>query len=114
MFKDNRYINAGQNEFYRWGHKAIEKLQKHLEPNESGFYSIPVDGGKYYTIGTSEGKYGEYAKFGDTFLSVNSAGNMWAKVGTDKEVKFLEAINGMINAMRERKAADAEEEEEEE
>jgi hypothetical protein len=113
MYKDNRYINAGQNEFYRWGHKAVEKLQQYLEPNENGFYAIPVDGGKYYTIGTSNGKYGEFAKYGDTFLSVNKAGNMWAKVGTDKAEKFVEMINGMIKAMIEKHNKTAEEEEDE-
>lgn len=99
MYKDFRYINAGQNEFYRWGHKVVDRLKAYLEPNEDGFYSIPVDGGKYYTIGTSKGKYGEFAKFGDEFLSVNSAGYMWAKVGTHKAAVFVAAINGMIDAM---------------
>lgn len=113
MYKDYRYINAGQNEFYRWGHKAVEKLQQYLEPNENGFYSIPVDGGKYYTIGTSNGKYGEFAKYGETFLSVNKAGNMWAKVGTDKAEKFVEMINGMIKAMVEKHNETVEEGEEE-
>lgn len=25
MYKDYRFINAGENEFYRWGKKALEK-----------------------------------------------------------------------------------------
>lgn len=102
MFKDYRYINAGENEFYRWGHKAVEKVQSYMEPNEKGFYSIPADGGNYWTIGTSTGKYGEYAKHGDTFLSVNKGGYVWAKVGTPKADAFLEMLNDMINSMNEK------------
>lgn len=101
MFKDNRYINAGQNEFYRYGHKAVAKAKAHLEPNEKGFYSIPADGGKYWTIGTSEGKYGKFAKFGDTILSVNKGGFVWAKVGTPKADAFVAMVNRMISDMRE-------------
>lgn len=99
MYKDYRYINAGQNEFYRWGHKAQELVKSYLEPNENGFYSIPADGGKYYTIGTSDGKYGEFAKFNGTFLSVNSAGYVWAKVGTEKADAFVAMVNKMLSNM---------------
>ena len=99
MFKDNRYINAGTNEFYRYGHKAVEMLEACLEPNEKGYYSICTDGGKYYTIGTSEGRYGEYARFGDTCFSVNRGGFMWAKEGTPKAEAFIKAIRGMVEAM---------------
>lgn len=114
MFKDSRYINAGQNEFYRWGHKAIDKIKSFMEPNAAGFYSMPTDGGKYYTIGTSFGKYGEYAKFGDTFLSVNTAGRVWAKVGTPKADAFLAMCNRLIDNMVEKfnEGNDTEEEEE--
>lgn len=101
MFKDNRYINAGQNEIYRYGHKAVEKVQACLIPNKSGYYSIPTDGGRYWTIGTSEGKYGEYAKVNDTFFSVNKGGYMYAKADSDKGVKFVEALKDMINEMKE-------------
>lgn len=101
MYKDYRYINAGTNEIYRWGKKAQEKARLALEPNEKGFYSIPADGGKYWTIGTSEGRYGEYAKFGDTFLSVNDWGYVWAKVGTPKADAFVAMINRMIDDMKE-------------
>ena len=110
MFKDNRYINAGTNEFYRYGHKAVERVAAALKPNKAGYYSIPADGGNWYTIGTSNGKYGEFAKFGDTIFSVNSVGNVYAKAGTEKGQKFVEAIQGMINAMNERNAARAIEE----
>lgn len=99
MFKDYRYINAGENEFYRWGHKAQELVKSYLEPNEKGFYSIPADGGKYYTIGTSTGKFGEFAKFGDTFLSVNNGGYVYAKAGTEKADAFVAMVNDMLNNM---------------
>lgn len=102
MFKNYKYYNAGQNEVHRYGHKAQEKAASHLEPNEQGFYSIPADGGKYWTIGTSNGKFGEFAKFHGTFLSVNSAGKIWAKVGTPKADAFIEMVNSMIEAMKKR------------
>lgn len=72
--------------------------------NEQGFYSIPADGGKYWTIGTSKGKFGEFAKFGDVFLSVNSAGRVWAKVGTPKAEAFIAMVNRMIEKMKETNA----------
>jgi hypothetical protein len=84
MYKDTRFINAGENEIYRYGNKAQEKVKQALTPNEQGFYSIPTDGGKYWTIGTSEGKFGEFAKVCGTIFSVNKIGNMWAKAGTEK------------------------------
>lgn len=99
MYKDYRYINAGTNEIHRYGKKAQEKAAKYLEPNEKGFYSIPADGGNYWTIGTSEGKFGEYAKHNNTFLSVNKAGYVWAKVGTPKAEAFVDMVNSMINSM---------------
>lgn len=99
MFKDNRYINAGTNEIYRYGKKAVGRVAAFSEPNDNGFYSFPVDGGKYWTIGTSSGKFGEFAKIGDTFFSVNSSGYMYAKVGTDKAEKFKEFIKSMIDEM---------------
>ena len=99
MYKDERYINAGTNEIYRYGHKAVEKASAALEANENGFYSIPIDGGKYWTLGTSNGKYGEFAKIGNTIFSVNRAGMMWAKEGTEKGQLFVEAIKGMIAEM---------------
>lgn len=99
MYKDGRYINAGTNEIYRYGHKAVEKVSACLTPNENGFYSIEVDGGKYWTIGTSEGKYGEFAKIGEMFFSVNKGGYMWAKIGTEKGDAFVKALKGMIEEM---------------
>ncbi len=116
MYKliEGRHIYAGTNEFYRWGHKAVEKAQKALEPNDAGFYTIKADGGKYWTIGTSTGKYGEYAKYGNDFLSVNKAGNVWAKVGTPKADVFIAMVNRMIDDMRAVHAKQAEAEEEDE
>lgn len=100
MYKDYRYINAGENEIYRYGHKAVEKVQAFLEENENGYYSFPVDGGKYWTIGTSNGKYGEFAKVQDTIFSVNKGGYMYAKAGTEKGEKFVEALRKMIDEMK--------------
>lgn len=116
MYKDNRYINAGTNEIHRYGKKAQGMVKEYLTPNEKGFYSIPADGGKYWTIGTSEGKFGEFAKFKDTFLSVNTAGCVWAKEGTPKAEAFVEMINTMLNSMIEKNNAriEARYEEEEE
>lgn len=99
MYKDYRYINAGTNEFYRWGKKAQERVAAHLIP-ENGYYTIQADGGKYWTIGTSEGQYGEFAKFKDTFLSVNKLGFVWAKVGTPKADAFIEMIQNMLEEMK--------------
>ena len=114
MYKDYRYINAGQNEFYRWGRKAVAKLEACLEPNEAGFYNVPANGGRYWTFGTSDGKYGEFARYKDTCLSVNKAGNIWAKVGTAKADAFVEMIEGMIQAMKDRHYSAVEEDEDEE
>lgn len=113
MFKDGRYINAGINEIYRYGKKAVEKATAALTPNAAGFFSIPADGGKYWTFGTSNGKYGEFAKIGETIFSVNSAGNLWAKAGTAKADKFIEGIKAMINNMNETNAARIQDDEEE-
>lgn len=99
MYKDFRYINAGENEIHRYGKKAQERVKAFLEPNEKGFYSIPVDGGKYYTIGTSNGKFGEFCKINGTCFSVNGGGFAWAKVGSEKAEKFVEAINAMVEEM---------------
>lgn len=112
MYKDYRYINAGTNEFYRYGKMAQAKVRGYLEPNDSGFYSIPADGGKYWTIGTSEGKFGEFAKFDEVFLSVNNAGNVWAKVGTEKADAFVRMINRLLSDMEAKNAERADEEDE--
>lgn len=100
MYKDYRYINAGENEIYRWGGKAIDKVKNYLEPNENGYYSIPADGGKYWTLGTSESQYGEFIKFKDTILPVNKYGFVYAKQGTPKGDAFIALLNGMIEYMK--------------
>lgn len=104
MFKSeaNRHINAGENEFYRYGKKAQEMVAACLEPR-NGFYSIQADGGKYWTFGTSEGKFGEFAKWEDTFFSVNRGGFLYAKEGTEKGEKFCEMLNQMLEDMKKAK-----------
>lgn len=99
MYKDGRYINAGTNEFYRYGKKAQAKVEKHLEES-NGYYSIPADGGKYWTFGTSEGKFGEFAKIGDTFFSVNRGGYLYAKAGTEKGEALVNGIKALITNMK--------------
>lgn len=99
MYKDYRYINAGENEIYRYGRKAVARVEACLIPNDKGYYSIAADGGKYWTIGTSEGKYGEFAKHKDTLFSVNSGGFVYAKQGTDKGDKFVEFLQDLIKEM---------------
>lgn len=99
MYNGYEYINAGDNRIQKYGKKARSFVESHLEPNEKGFYSIPAES-KYMTIGTSEGRYGEYAKYRDTFLSVNRGGYVWAKVGTQKAEAFVEMLNEMLNKMK--------------
>ena len=116
MYKNYRYINAGTTEIHRYGRKAVAKVKACMIEN-NGFVSIPVDGGKYWTIGTSEGKYGEFMKYEDTFFSVNSAGFAWAKVGTEKAEKLIEFMNAMIeemNRINNERCSDIEEDEEDE
>lgn len=98
MYKDYRYINAGENEIYRYGRKAVERVQAFLEPN-NGYYSFPVNGDKYWTIGTSNGKFGEFMKYGDTIFSVNKGGFAYAKEGTEKGERFVEFLNAIISEM---------------
>lgn len=104
MFKNNAYVNAGTNEIHRYGKEAVERASRSLTANEKGYYSIATDGGKFWTIGTSEGKYGEYAKINGTCFSVNRAGNAWAKAGTEKGEAFVKAIESMIEKMNEMNA----------
>lgn len=102
-FEDQRYYSAGQNTFHRWGWKAQEKVKQRMIPNENGFYNIEVDGGKYWTIGTSKSKYGEFASIDGTIFSVNSAGYMYAKADTEKGEKYLEAMEGLLTAMKKKR-----------
>lgn len=99
MFKDYRYINAGTNEIYRYGKKARERVKAAMIANENGYISIQTDGGRYWTIGTSDGKYGEFCKINGTIFSVNKGGFAYAKAGTDKGEAFEKALEAMINEM---------------
>lgn len=101
MYKDFRYINAGENEFYRWGKKAQEYAKKALEEH-NGYYSMPADFGNYWTIGTSEGKFGTYAKFENTFFSVNSNGYVYVKAGTEKGNMFVKMVQKLVSDMYEK------------
>lgn len=100
MRKNGEFYNAGENAFHRWGKEARARLEAYLVPNEKGYYSIPVDGGKYWTIGTSIGQYGEFAKYKNTFFSVNSWGCIYAKEGTEKAEIFVNMIKDLINQMK--------------
>lgn len=100
MYKDHRYIRAGENEFYRYGKKAVEKVENAMKPNEKGYISIPADGGKYWTFGTSSGKYGDFAKIGEDLFSVNEGGFIWAKVGTPKAEKLVNGLKNLVKAMK--------------
>lgn len=98
MYNGYRYINAGTIEVSKYGKKARAFVEDHMKANDKGFYSIPVEN-KYVTIGTSEGMYGEYAKFEDTFFSVNRGGYAWAKAGSNKEEAFLKMLESILERM---------------
>ncbi len=104
MYKNGRFINAGKCEFYRYGKKAVSMVQDGLIANENGYCSIPVDGGKFYTIGTSIGRYGEFARHGSTCFSVNQGGYIYAKVGTEKYEAYVSMLDGIIEAMNKKNA----------
>ena len=99
-YEDRRFYSAGENAFHRWGKKAQARAESFLQPNKNGWYSFPVDGDQYWTIGTSKGKYGEFAKINGTIFSVNSAGCMYAKAGTEKGELFVKAIRSLIEQMK--------------
>ena len=96
---DGKRLYAGQNEFYKYGHKAQEALIAALNPNAQGFYSIATNT-KYFAFGTSEGKFGEYAKWNGHFFSVNNGGYIYAKAGTEKADAFVAMVNALLNEMR--------------
>lgn len=98
-FKYENYY-AGDYAIFRWGKKAQKILEDCLTPNEKGYYTLPT-ATNYFAFGYSEGKYGEYTKWGETYLSVNSRGYIWAKVGTDKEKAFIEMVTAVLNRMKE-------------
>ncbi len=108
--RDGQYLYAGRNEFYRWGKKAQSIVEACKKPNDNGFYNIPTST-NYFAFGTSDGKYGDYAKWNDTFFSVNKAGYIWAKVGTPKADDFLKMLDNLLNDMREMRSGNADDEE---
>lgn len=91
-------VYAGKTLINKYGRKAVEFVKSCMVPNENGFYSIPVES-KYLVIGYSEGRYGTFAKYGDTFFSVNSIGACWAKEGTAKAEAFLNYMQEIIDEM---------------
>lgn len=99
MQKGSRTINAGRNEIYSRGSEAVLKAALALKANKNGYLSIPVDGGDYWAIGTSAGKYGEYCRLCGTIFSVNKYGKAYAKAGTEKGDSFLNAVMRMIGQM---------------
>ena len=101
MMKQGEIYRAGRNEIHRYGKEARERAERSLTANEKGYYSIATDGGKFWTIGTSDGKYGEFANIGGTIFSVNRGGFAWAKAGTEKGDAFVKAIEGMMAKMNE-------------
>ena len=103
MYKDYRYINAGQNEIYRWGHKAQDKVLE-CKKEHNGYFSIQTDMGPYWTLGTSTGKYGDFINYKGTIFSVNSGGFAYAKAGTEKGEKFLEMLDSMVSYMQDLKS----------
>lgn len=101
MRKEGAAYYAGTNEIHRYGNKAVEKASIALTANDKGYYSIPADGGKYWTIGTSEGKFGEFAKINGICFSVNKGGFLYAKAGTEKGEAFVKMVESMISKMNE-------------
>ena len=101
MMKAGEIYRAGTNEIHRYGKEAVTRATKALTANDKGYYSIATDGGKFWTIGTSEGKFGEFCKMDGVIFSVNKGGFAWAKAGTEKGDAFVKAIEGMISKMNE-------------
>ena len=65
-------------------------------------------------IGTSSGKYGEFANIGGTIFSVNRRGYVYAKADTEKGEKLLKGLQMMVDKMVEMDQARSKPEEEEE
>ena len=98
MFRDNRYINAGENEIYKFGHKSREFAASFLD-SHNGYISIPV-ATKHWTFGTSNGKYGEFCKLKGTCFSVNDGGFAYAKIGSEKCEILCQFIQSVIDEMK--------------
>lgn len=112
MYKNYQYVNAGENYFGRYGHEAQERLERHLTADSRGWYCLPCDAGKWWTIGTSTGKYGEFARYRDTYFSVKD-GCIFVKQGSSKEAKYLEFVKGLLQAMKDERNKPVEDEDEE-
>ncbi len=91
---------AGTNEIIKYGHKAREAVMSFMEPNEAGFYNLPLET-RAWNIGSSNGKYGEFCKMLDTCFPVNSRGYAYAKAGTEKGDKMVECLKAMLAKMEE-------------
>ena len=101
MFRYGRgYINAGTNEIHKWGKEAVAFAQSYLEANEAGWVNLPI-APKYWSIGTSNGKFGEYCRIHGTCFSVNKAGYAYAKAGTEKGDLLVKYIAEIIETMKE-------------
>lgn len=94
----NIKLPAGKYEFYRYGLSAQRYLQKSLIPNKLGFLSLKADS-KFWKIGTSLGKYGEFAKIDGSYFPINNGGYLYAKVGSDKEIEFRKVIKSLLSSM---------------
>lgn len=93
-------VRAGENYYYKWGREAREFLEAHKTSNANGFLSLPIET-KYYTIGTSEGKFGEFCKSNaGVIFSVNKAGFAYAKADGAKAEAFIAFINEFLDAMK--------------
>ncbi|WP_425349056.1 toprim domain-containing protein [Galactobacillus timonensis] len=95
-------LKAGQNELRRWDTKAQEHVRGYMQPNEKGYYSMPVDGGKDWRFGISPGKYGPYVKIGKHIFPVNKSGYFWVRQGSKKEDSFKNILQTMIDAMQQK------------
>lgn len=100
MEKNDKVYIAGENVFHRWSKIAREKLEFYLTPNNKGYYILPVNGGIFYTIGTSTRKYGKFAKYKNTVFKVDCWGSIYAKVGTHEAKMLVEMVKSLIEQMK--------------
>lgn len=93
-------VKAGENYYYKWGREAREYLEARKTPNEAGYLSMPIET-KFYCIGTSEGKFGEFCKSNSgVIFSVNKGGFAYAKADGAKAEAFIAFIDEFLNAMK--------------
>lgn len=95
-------IEAHKAQFTKYGYNAQMALEKALQPNKNGYYSIELSN-KYWDFSSMarSGRYGLYVKLDDTFLSVNSRGCIYAKAGSKKEDAFLAMVTKLLQEMKE-------------